>query len=233
MNRLFICLGAIAIIWPVPSYADVYIYNQDGTVTEHLAQDFKSRAAPDVVEKLGAVMQRGEQYLPLVQAAAEKYDLPETLIMAVIAAESAFKPDALSVDGALGLMQLIPDTARDMGYDWYAMSDPASAIDAGSNFLSRLMKKYNGNVRLTLAGYNAGPGNVSKYGGVPPFPETEAYISAIEAILGPRLDGRRQDAESAPLIVFSQGRAKVAEGEEPRAPALRLKSDPPVEAESN
>lgn len=187
--------------------ADVFVFNKDGSVTAHQDQDFRSRANPDIALKLEDVLRRGEAYLPLAEAAAEKHDVPANLLMAIMAVESAFDPEALSQDSALGLMQLIPGTAQDMEYGWYDMIVPEYAIDAGAKLVARYLKKYNGDIELVLAAYNAGPGRVSQYGGVPPFEETIHYIKNIRGILGHNFDGRPAELEEeapAPVVIFSK-----------------------------
>ncbi len=121
-------------------------------------------------------------YASLVHAAAEKNDLNEKLLAEVIAAESNFNPRAVSRKRARGLMQLMPQTAAH-----YAVGnafDPAQNIDAGARYLKELLVRYRGNLRLVLAAYNAGPGAVERYGGVPPFAETQNYVRKITAQLG-------------------------------------------------
>lgn len=113
----------------------------------------------------------------LVQAAAAKYGLDPALLQAVIQQESAGKPDAVSSSGAQGLMQLMPSTAASLGVT--DPFDPAQNVDAGARYLQGLLNQYGGNVTLALAAYNAGPGRVAQYGGVPPFPETQNYVSSI------------------------------------------------------
>ena len=113
----------------------------------------------------------------LADAAAERYGLPPALVRSVIAAESAFQPHVVSHKGAIGLMQLMPGTARDLGVDPH---DPAQNIDAGTRYLKGLLEKYNYHLWHALAAYNAGPGAVDKYRGVPPYRETINYVRRID-----------------------------------------------------
>ena len=115
--------------------------------------------------------------LELADAAADRYGLPRALVRSVMAAESGFEPLAISPKGAIGLMQLMPGTAQVLGADPH---DPAQNVDAGTRYLRDLLEKYNYGLRHALAAYNAGPGAVEKYNGVPPYRETIEYISRIE-----------------------------------------------------
>jgi len=120
-----------------------------------------------------------EQLAPekLANAAAAKYGLPPSLVRSVMKAESGFQPHAVSPKGAVGLMQLMPGTAQNLGVNPY---DPAQNVDAGTRYLRSLLEKYNGLLRHALAAYNAGPEAVEKHGGVPPFAETLDYIRRVE-----------------------------------------------------
>lgn len=114
----------------------------------------------------------------IVQRASQKYGVPVALINAVIKQESNFNPRAVSHAGARGLMQLMPATAK--AYGCKDSFNPRQNIMAGTKFLGDLLAKYNGDVKLSLAGYNAGPGNVAKYGNkVPPFKETQNYVVKV------------------------------------------------------
>jgi len=109
----------------------------------------------------------------LVDNAARKYGLPPAFVRAVVAVESGYHPDAVSPKGAIGLMQLMPGTARGLGAD---PRNPAQNVDAGTRYLRDLLLKYDSHPYRALAAYNAGPGAVEKYHGVPPYRETQAYI---------------------------------------------------------
>jgi soluble lytic murein transglycosylase-like protein len=117
------------------------------------------------------------KFSDLIAAAAEKYDVDANLIKAVIKAESNFNPEAVSSSGALGLMQLMPATADSLGVD--DPLDPQQNIFGGTKFLHRLLDKYKNDVSLALAAYNAGPGAVDKYGGIPPYAQTQTYVKRV------------------------------------------------------
>ncbi|MGD0500863.1 MAG: lytic transglycosylase domain-containing protein [Bryobacteraceae bacterium] len=127
---------------------------------------------PPVVQPGPAVLTPAE----LADQAADKYGLPRALVRSVMAAESNLDTRAVSPKGAIGLMQLMPATARDLGADPY---DPARNVDAGVRYLRDLLLKYNSRLWHALAAYNAGPEAVDKYRGVPPYPQTIDYINRI------------------------------------------------------
>ena len=126
------------------------------------------------------VVPPSEAYEEIIQEAAAEYDMDPALIRAVMQAESAFHPYAVSRAGAEGLMQLMPALADEMGVN--DSFDPRENIMGGARYLKRLLDYHNGNLDLALASYNAGPGNVARYGGVPPFRETRNYVKTIKAI---------------------------------------------------
>jgi soluble lytic murein transglycosylase-like protein len=117
-------------------------------------------------------------YDDLIREAAAKYHLEPALIRSVIRMESGFDPGAISRVGAIGLMQLMPDVARELGV--VDPFDPRQNIMGGAQKLRALLEQYHGDLSLTLASYNAGPGAVAKHGNkVPPFPETQHYVKRI------------------------------------------------------
>lgn len=117
------------------------------------------------------------RYATLIRAAATKHGVDERLIAEVIAAESDFNSRAVSRKRALGLMQLLPETAA--RYSVKNVFDPAQNIEGGVHYLKDLLTRYRNNVTLALAAYNAGPEMVDRYGGLPPFPETRNYVREI------------------------------------------------------
>ncbi len=117
-------------------------------------------------------------YRDLVEAAAKKYNLDADLITSVIAVESNFDPKAVSRKNARGLMQLLPETAAQLGVK--NIDDPAENIDGGTRYLRDLLQKYNNDLALALAAYNAGPEKVQLYGRVPPYAETISYVRRVK-----------------------------------------------------
>jgi soluble lytic murein transglycosylase-like protein len=125
----------------------------------------------------------GDRELDLIVfRAGQRHGVDPRLIHAVIWQESKYKSAALSHAGAQGLMQLMPATAG--RFNCYDANDPSENVDAGTKYLRWLLKRFNGDVVLALAGYNAGEGNVDKYSGVPPFNETQNYVRIITARYG-------------------------------------------------
>jgi Transglycosylase SLT domain len=132
----------------------------------------------------------------LIRKTAAKYEVDADLVFSVVAAESNFNPKAVSRRNARGLMQLLPETARRLGVkDIY---DPAQNIDAGTRYLRDLLKIYDGDLALSLAAYNAGPGAVHRYGRIPPYDETIKYVRAIRKTYALRKSNREKRALDSP-----------------------------------
>ncbi len=117
-----------------------------------------------------------------IDAAAAKYGIDPHLLAGLVKQESGFDPRARSGVGALGLTQLMPQTAASLGVT--DATDPVQALDGGAKYLRQQLDRFGGNVSLALAAYNAGPGNVTKYGGIPPFAETQNYVKNVLANAG-------------------------------------------------
>jgi soluble lytic murein transglycosylase-like protein len=116
-------------------------------------------------------------FAKLIHAASQKHGVDENLIHRIILVESNFNPKAVSRKSALGLMQLLPQTAAQ--YSVRNVFDPAQNIDGGTHYIKDLLARYHGDVSLALAAYNAGPQMVQRYGGVPPFLETQSYVRRV------------------------------------------------------
>ncbi len=131
----------------------------------------------------GSVQPR-TSYGELIFAAARRHKVNPELVAAVMRAESAFNPRAISAKGARGLMQLMPATAKRYGVRASELFQPERNIEAGVRYLAFLIDRFAGDLPKVLAGYNAGEGSVDRFGGVPPYRETQSYVRRILAILG-------------------------------------------------
>lgn len=122
-----------------------------------------------------------QRFSRIINTVAAEQQLDKALIRAVIHAESAFNPAAVSAKGATGLMQLMPATMQIFSVQ--NATEPEQNIRAGSQYLAKLLADFDGDLPLALAAYNAGPGAVRRYNGTPPFPETQAYVERVQILL--------------------------------------------------
>lgn len=130
--------------------------------------------------KTEALPPQSETFQPFIRRLSEEHKVETSLITAVIKAESNFDTYAVSRAGAVGLMQVLPSTAKDYGV--HDLFDPEQNLSAGTRHLSKLLSLYEGNLELALAAYNAGEKAVSRYGGIPPFRETQNYVRYVLAL---------------------------------------------------
>lgn len=152
---------------------------------EKVEAEEKTRAQASSGDTAGTTFQMSESMDAIFQEAADTYGVPVNLLKAVGMVESNFNQYAQSAAGAQGVMQLMPSTAASLG-----VTDPFDArqnIMGGAKLLAQNLDMYNGDVDLALAAYNAGPGNVDAYGGVPPFPETQNYVATVKEYMGSEL----------------------------------------------
>lgn len=165
---------------------ELALFDQKWIATEEWASDKTARGKRDVffeemqriTDSIRAEFFTAEiPYGALIYEKAKKYDVDPALVAAVIEQESRFRPRAKSHVGARGLMQLMPRTGRWMGArDLY---DPEQNVDAGVKYIKYLNKRFNGDLKKTIAAYNGGEGNVMRYRGVPPFRETRQYVKKV------------------------------------------------------
>lgn len=180
-NILLLPLICILII-PCVTFADIYKYKDENGIMHftNVRSDIRytlyikeARENPDAFIT---------KYDLIIKAASKKFSMEPSLVKAVIKAESGFDHTAVSSKGAQGLMQLMPGTAEAMEVD--DPYNPEKNIFGGTKYLSKMMERYNNDVRLALAAYNAGPENVDKYKNVPPFNETKTFIERVMKYYG-------------------------------------------------
>ena len=165
---------------PGLSLGDIYMYVDErgivrfsNTPTSSSYKLFMKEKEEKNILHLGPL----SSYDDTIRIAANYHGMDPLLIKAVIRAESSFNPKALSPKGAKGLMQLMPETIKDLGVK--DPFHPRENIMAGTRYLRMMLDAFDGEIHLALAAYNAGPSTVRRYGGVPPFPETQSYIQRV------------------------------------------------------
>jgi hypothetical protein len=136
-----------------------------------------------------------------IRRAAERYGLDGLLLASMVEVESSFNPEAVSFRGAIGLMQLMPATAGSISTE--QLHDPEWNVDRGARYLQQLLNRFGGDLELALAAYNAGPGNVRRYGGIPPFRETQHYVQKVLSLYIGHHQAVWQDSEAGELLARS------------------------------
>src|SRR5688572_95387 len=171
----------------------IYLSLKDGGEVGLLAAEIRGFVPDEVIDEVLAPAPAGTDLRALAVAAAQRHGLDPNLVLAVVGVESGFQPDAISHKGAQGLMQLMPGTARELGVT--DALDPAQNLDGGTRYLRMLVAQYGGDLGRALAAYNAGPGAVARYRGIPPYRETHHYITRV---LKQYQSARRAKAKAAP-----------------------------------
>ena len=187
--RLLAFATLVVVACPAAAHAQIYSWREaDGSLVLSTTPKVGATRTFAVVNAASAIRatrphsSRSQAFEPLIAEYSAVQDVRVDLVRAVIQAESAFNPKARSIKGAMGLMQLMPATAAELGVkDPY---DPAQNIRGGVAYLKRLLRQYSNNEELALAAYNAGPAAVKKYGTVPPYKETRNYIARIQGTAG-------------------------------------------------
>lgn len=204
-STLTLCVSAAFFAYATPVQADVFEMGSDGK-WQQISESPYAPLGPSIGDgemasgqvrlppvKLSAITSLGDQvavqsvvlpdhvptggrYAPIIDAAAKQYGISPSLVDAVMWQESRYNPKAVSSAGAIGLMQLMPDTARHLGVNPY---DPWQNVFGGAAYLRRQLDRFNNNVPFALAAYNAGPEAVAKHGGIPPYAETRNYVRTI------------------------------------------------------
>ena len=174
------CAGALALGFASNACAEVIEIGADGTIA-HLYQPMVvTVAGASPIETTAAQSTRSIALAPAFAAAGQNTELSPELIEAVAWAESRFNQSARSPAGAIGVMQLMPGTAAALGVD---AADTSQNLHGGAAYLRQMLDEFDGDVVLALAAYNAGPAAVRRYGGVPPYPETQTYVASVLAYL--------------------------------------------------
>ena len=178
---IFIAVFVLSMAAGVASYADIYKYVDDSGVIHFTntssGEGYKKIISESKKRHISKGTSNPEDFHHIIASKSEKYSVEPSLVMAVIKAESNGDSRAVSRKGAMGLMQLMPYTARDM--DVRNPFDPEENIEGGTRYLKYLLDLFDGNLTLALAAYNAGPNAIKKLGYVPPIPETRQYVEKV------------------------------------------------------
>jgi len=183
---IVVITAAVWLVMSVPSQAQIASYVDEHGRTVYVNGDsprhksggtISSTPAPPAAGSSESANAAGDHLDQIVQAAAERHNLDPALVKAVISTESGWNPSAISRKGAVGLMQLIPETAERFGVG--NAFDPAQNVEGGTSYLKQLLDHYNGDLTKSLAAYNAGERAVDQSGGIPAYPETERYVQKV------------------------------------------------------
>lgn len=192
MRAIIIVSAVLLIICASPAYSDVYKYIDEngvacytdapmGKKTVKVLKEQKTFSKQVKADEVAGSSAINRDYSGFVRQAAAKYEIEPDLIHAVIKTESNGNHRAVSSKGAMGLMQLMPSTAYDMNVA--NPFNPEENIEGGTKYLKQLLEKFNGDLTLALAAYNAGPKTVERYGSVPPISETRQYVKKIISLV--------------------------------------------------
>lgn len=182
----FALISVIVLMFASPAFPDIYKYTDENGVVCYTDAPMGKKTEKVLKEKYSEVQTKettsgaGRTYNEYVRKAASKYSLEPDLIHAVIKTESNGNHRAVSRKGAMGLMQLMPGTASDLNVS--NPFNPEENIEGGARYLRYLLEKFNGDMTLALAAYNAGPKTVEKYGSVPPIYETRQYVKKVYSL---------------------------------------------------
>jgi len=189
-NYMAICLATLLVFLPLAIQAELYVYKEsDGTswITDRKMPQDKYTLLATIGRPAAVVScrnmttakleRRASDYKNVIETYSSAYQVDPQMVRAIIAIESCFDKKAVSSVGARGLMQLMPATARELKV-WDSF-DANQNIRGGTKYFSQMLTRFNNNTELALAAYNAGPGAVEKYGGIPPYAETQGYVKKV------------------------------------------------------
>jgi soluble lytic murein transglycosylase-like protein len=178
---LIFALTGLLLFGPYICLADIYKYVDNRGVTHFTNiptnRNYRFYMRETIREAARCWRKDPQAYDPIIASLCKKYEMDEALVKAVIKAESDFDPSAVSKKGAQGLMQLMPETARDLNVA--NPFHPTQNLDGGIRYLRKLIDQFQGNLQLALAAYNAGENAVLKYNQIPPYEETRTYVQRV------------------------------------------------------